>query len=173
MKPPHTLALESEARYGEVFGDLYEHSPWVIANAYARVKSDSRFDDIAEFHRLLAATMLDAPEALQDALIKAHPMLAGKEAQEGKLTDFSTGEQRSAGLNSCTNAEIERFNLLNKRYFDTFGFPYILAVKGRSKEEIVSDFERRLRNDYRTERAAALEQINTIALIRIKDIYEK
>lgn len=171
MKKPYALANESKDKYLEVFKELYEHSPWVIQNVYEIVKSDKKFDDIEKFHALLCEEMLAANDFLRMNLIKAHPMLAGKEAQKGELTDFSTNEQKSAGLNSCTKEEIELFNKLNRNYFEKFNFPYILAVKGKNKEEIIEDFNTRLENSYEKEKQIALEQINKIALIRIKGIY--
>lgn len=171
MKKPYELANESKAKYIEVFKELYEHSPWVIQNVYEEVKSDEKFNEIENFHTLLCNEMLNANDFLKMNLIKAHPMLAGKQAQNGELTDFSTNEQKSAGLNNCTKEEIELFNELNKKYFEKFDFPYILAVKGKNKEEVIKDFTTRLENSYEVEKQTALEQINKIALIRIKGIY--
>ena len=98
---------------------------------------------------------------------------AGKQAKAKELTDFSTDEQKSAGLNSCTDEEMKIFDELNKSYFDKFNFPYILAVKGRNKKEILENFKSRLGNSLEDEKKVALMQINQIALIRIKGIYDK
>jgi OHCU decarboxylase len=168
---PHNLANFSKKEFIKLFKDLYEHSPWVVEESYEDVKNDSTYEEIEPFHKLLSNIMLNASKKLQDKLIKAHPMLAGKEAKKGELTDFSNSEQKSAGLDSCTPKEIKLFNTLNNQYFEKFGFPYILAVKGRNKKEIVENFQSRLNNSYDVEREEALKQINQIALIRIKDIY--
>ncbi len=44
-----------------------------------------------------------------------------------------------------------------------------MAVKGRSKDEILKAFEERLDHDQDTEFRTALEQIGRIALLRLKD----
>jgi len=173
MKYPHTLANESKTEFLKTFDELYEHSPWVIEKSFEFIKKDSKYDDLEEFHKILSNTVLNETQALQMSLIKAHPMLAGKQAKENELTDFSTDEQKSAGLNSCTNDEIKLFDELNKAYYDKFDFPYILAVKGRVKEQIIENFKARLENRYEDEKKEALDQINQIALLRIKGIYER
>ena len=173
MRYPHTLANENKEEFFQVFDELYEHSPWVIEKSYEAIKNDIKFDNLEDFHKLLSLTVLEEDEALQMSLIKAHPMLAGKKAQDNELTDFSTNEQKSAGLNSCTSDEIKLFDQLNKTYFDKFDFPYILAVKERIKEQIIENFKSRLDNPYEDEKQEALDQINQIALLRIKGIYER
>lgn len=172
MKKPNKLANISKEEFISTFEELYEHSSWVVQNAFEEVKSDAKYDDINIFYDLLAGIVLSASKELQDNLIKAHPMLAGKKAMQNELTDFSTSEQKSAGLNSCSQDEIEIFNRLNKIYFDKFDFPFIMAVKGKSKEEILKNFEKRLENTLEIERKTALDEINKIGLIRIRGIYE-
>ena len=90
-----------------------------------------------------------------------------------ELTDFSTTEQKSAGLNDCTDDEIKLFEKLNEEYFSKFSFPFIMAVKEKNKSEIISSFMMRKNNSKEEERANALEQINKIAWLRIKEIYGK
>lgn len=169
---PHDLAKTNKIKYLETFNELYEHSPWVIEKSYEEVKADETYNNIEEFHKLLCKIMLKATNDLQDNLIKAHPMLAGKKAKANELTEFSTDEQKSAGLSSCSEEEIKLFDDLNKKYFEKFNFPFIMAVKGSTKEEIIKCFRSRLENDMNNERDEALKQINKIALIRIKGIYE-
>ena len=115
--------------------------------------------------------MLSAPSDMQDNLITAHPMLAGKKAQNNELTDFSTTEQKSAGLNDCTDDEIKLFEKLNVEYYSKFNFPFIMAVKEKNKSEIISSFMKRKNNSREDERDNALKEINKIAWLRIKEIY--
>lgn len=173
MKKPSDLAKSDKQEYLKVYAELYEHSPWVIEESYKSVLSNTVYNKLEEFHALLSSIVLDATFDLQESLIQAHPMLAGKKAQEKTLTDFSTKEQKSAGLDSCSEEEIKIFNELNKQYFSKFSFPYILAVKGKTKDEILVDFKERLTNSPEVERVMALQQINQIAWIRIKGIYER
>lgn len=170
---PYSLANSSRKKFIETFNELYEHSPWIVEKAFGIVKSDKKYDDLEEFHKILSQIVLEADKELQNSLIKAHPMLAGKKAMANELTNFSTNEQKSAGLNNCDEDEIKRFDELNQKYFEKFGFPFIMAVKGSTKDEILKKFLKRVQNSLFEERLEALKQINKIGWIRIKDIYEK
>ncbi len=116
--------------------------------------------------------MLNADSDLQENLIVAHPTLAAQNTQNNELTDFSTTEQRSAGLSDCSDSEIELFESLNKEYFAKFDFPFIMAVKEKNKSEIIAQFKERKENSRNQERSNALGEINKIAWLRIKEIYE-
>ena len=58
---------------------------------------------------------------------------------------------------------------MNKRYRERFGFPFIMAVKGRQPAEIMAALEARLRNSAEEERAEAVRQVERILLLRLKD----
>ena len=103
-------------------------------------------------------------------MLKAHPDLAGRLAAARRLTPESTKEQASAGLDALTDKERELFSKLNAAYVTTFGFPFIIAVKGRTKDEILAAFEARIGNSRADEFATACAQVEQIALLRLKDI---
>ena len=103
-------------------------------------------------------------------VLKAHPDLAGKLAAAKRLTKESTAEQASAGLNALTDAERARFTELNTAYTEKFGFPFIIAVKGLDKAQILDAFERRIANEREEEFATASAQVERIALLRLKDM---
>ena len=171
MKLPTDLAKHSAKEFMETFGNIYEHSPWVAEQALKQVLGNNEYNDLEMFHQLLCKVMLQANNDLQDNLILSHPMLAGKKAQKKELTDFSTIEQKSAGLNDCNDSEIELFEELNHKYFVKFNFPFIMAVKEKNKSEILSSFKGRQANPVSQERLNALSEINKIAWLRIKEIY--
>ena len=104
------------------------------------------------------------------ALIRAHPDLAGRLAIAGELTAASTSEQASAGLDHCTPEELARFQDLNQAYKARFDFPFIMAVKNRSRQEILAAFEARLANSPEQEFDTALAEIHKIALLRLLDL---
>jgi OHCU decarboxylase len=151
------------------FGHVFEHSPWVAEATWdAGLPADA---DTAEgLHRAMCAALRPADRERKRALILAHPDLAGRLARAGRLTADSTREQASAGLDQLTDEERATFTALNAAYQARFGFPFIIAVKGRSKAEILAAFERRLHHDPQTEFGTALEQIERIALLRLKDL---
>jgi urate oxidase len=168
MVGTNPLALDRPtfvARYGPVF----EHSPWIAERAF-----DAGLPDDAHtaegLWRALCAVLHAASAERKQALVRAHPDLAGRLARAGRLTADSAKEQASAGLDALTDAERARFTALNEAYKARFGFPFIMAVKGRAKGEILAAFERRLANDADTELVEALAQIERIALLRLKDM---
>ena len=105
-------------------------------------------------------------------MIRAHPDLAGRASIAGELTAESTEEQASAGLDRCSPEEYARFQSLNTAYKEKFGFPFVMAVRNRSRADILEAFERRLGNDYDEEFETAIAEIHTIARLRI-DAMEK
>ncbi|WP_413990895.1 allantoinase PuuE [Labrys okinawensis] len=157
------------ALFVERFGGVYEHSPWIAEGAYDKGLGPA--EDTAEgLHAAFAAVLAAAPDEDKLALIMAHPDLAGRLAQAKMLTADSTAEQASAGLDKLTPAELARFTELNDAYKAKFGFLFIMAIKGRSKADIVAGFERRLQNDRDHEFAEGLRQIGEIARLRLKDM---
>ena len=173
MKLPQQLAKQSPDKFLDTFKNLYEHSPWFVEQSLKIVLADEQYNDIEKFHELLCKIMLSADSDIQNNLITAHPMLAGKKAQNNELTDFSTTEQKSAGLNDCSDDEIKLFEKLNDEYFLKFSFPFIMAVKEKNKSEIISSFLKRKNNSSDEERTNALDEINKIAWLRIKELYGK
>ncbi|MGO4716984.1 allantoinase PuuE [Bradyrhizobium sp. 2TAF24] len=163
--PPSRM---SQAQFVEIFGDIFEHSPEIAAAAHRGGLTTA--DDTAEgLHAAMVAAMRAQPAERQRALVDAHPDLAGRLALANQLTADSTREQGSAGLDRLTPAELAEFTALNDRYRARFGFPYILAVKGRDKAGILANFKSRVDNGVEAEFEEALCQIERIALLRLKD----
>ena len=171
MKLPQELAKDSSNKFLDIFKNLYEHSPWFVEQSLEIVLEDEKYNNLEKFHALLSEIMLSADTERQDNLITSHPMLAGKKAQNNQLTEFSTTEQKSAGLNDCNDDEIKLFEAFNDEYFSKFNFPFIMAVKEKDKSEIISNFVKRKENSLSQERVNALDEINKIAWLRIKEIY--
>ena len=147
------------------YGGIYEHSSWVAETAARHVSAGDKVDDIA---RVMADCVDKAALDQQLELIRAHPDLAGKAQIAGELTADSTTEQASAGLDCCTADEYEKFQSLNTAYHDKFGFPFVMAVRDRSRAEILTAFEQRLDNDEATEFETALAEIHKIAWLRLQ-----
>lgn len=142
---------------------LFEHSPWVEERADARPSSGDRHAD-------LMAVMYAASPDEQLALIRAHPELAGKAAIDRTLTDASSAEQASAGLDRLTPQEFDQFHVLNGAYRDKFGFPFIICVRLTDKAGILAAMERRLANEREAEIETALGQIGEIVRLRLEDL---
>lgn len=151
------------------FADVYEHSPWVAEAVFDSGLSDQE-DHIESLHQSMAKTLLESSKEKQLALINAHPDLAGRAAVNGELTAASTSEQAGAGIDQCSSEEFEQFTHFNNSYKNRFNFPFIMAVKGANRYQILESFEMRLGNDSETEFARAIEEINKIALFRLRDM---
>jgi OHCU decarboxylase len=151
----------------QAFADIYEHSPWVAEKAYD-LGQGTDLDDIETLHARMSDILLSADHATQLALINAHPDLAGKAAVQGQLTEASTNEQAGAGIHQCTSDEFARFTELNDAYKAKFAFPFIMAVKGSNRHQILAAFETRIHNSADTEFACALAEINKIAMFRLQ-----
>ena len=161
---PSRLSRED---FVSAFADIYEHSPWVAEKAYD-LGQDASLDEIDSLHQRMADILLSASHEAQLALINAHPDLAGKAAIRGELTASSTAEQAGAGISECTAEEFARFTELNDAYKAKFGFPFIKAVKGSNRHQILAAFEERIHNSAEQEFATALAEINKIALFRLQ-----
>ncbi|MES0868292.1 2-oxo-4-hydroxy-4-carboxy-5-ureidoimidazoline decarboxylase [Pseudovibrio sp. SCP19] len=152
--------------FTEVFGNVAEHSPWVAVVAHREAPYGSREALIEAF----ASSLQGAEEDAQLALIRAHPDLAGKAARAGKMAEASVNEQAGAGLDQLTDAEYEQFTQLNDAYKASYGFPFIFAVKGATKHQILEAFELRLQNSAEDEFVEALHQICRIFRFRLEDL---
>ncbi|MGI4765776.1 MAG: allantoinase PuuE [Janthinobacterium lividum] len=157
-----------EALFVEVFGDVFEHNP-EIARAAQRAGLGPDEDSAEGLHAAMVRVMRALPDGQKRALLDSHPDLAGRLALAKGLTAESTSEQAGAGLDRLTAAELSRFTELNDGYRERFGFPFIMAVKGRSKDEVLAGYVERLRNEKGAELVRALAEVERIALLRLKD----
>jgi 2-oxo-4-hydroxy-4-carboxy-5-ureidoimidazoline decarboxylase len=148
------------------YGGVYEASPWVARAVWPAVERGDVVGTKALADAMRAAVDSAEP-ALQLALIRAHPELAGRAAIAGEIADASKQEQVGAGLDQCTPREFARFHALNDAYNARFAFPFIIAVKGLDRAAILAQFEARLGADPQAEFATALAQIHRIAGFRL------
>jgi OHCU decarboxylase len=168
IRPEHIVGLDGDdeqaflARYGAVF----ERSPWVARAAWRHAP----FASLDELHAAMVAAVRDAPADQQIELLRAHPELAGREAAAGELTEASTREQSSAGLDRLTAAELERWSALNADYRERFGFPLVVCVREHSKDSILAWAQERLSHDREQETEIALQEIAKIARLRLAEI---
>ena len=151
------------------FSAVYEHSPWV-AEAVFDAGADSLPDEAESLSERFKAVFLEADPELQLATLRAHPQLVCTLAEPVDLTMESVGEQTGAGLDQCSDAELAEFARLNAAYMEKFGFPFIVAVRGRDRYKILNLFRMRLQNDAVLEYQTALLQVCQIARFRIQDI---
>ena len=160
------LNKAKRADFTAKLGHLFEHSPWVADQTWMR----RPFRDAGHLHAGLCATMRAAPADWQLALIRAHPDLAGRLAQQNQLTAESTREQASAGLDALTAAELAEFTRLNETYKAQFDFPFIICARLNAKDTILAAMQERLHHNAAAERDTALTEIEKIAWLRLQDV---
>jgi 2-oxo-4-hydroxy-4-carboxy-5-ureidoimidazoline decarboxylase len=161
MKPSGLSHAEFLAR----FGPVYEASPWVAEGVWPAVEA-GRLDAPAALAEAMRLEVDAAPREMKLALIRAHPELASRT----RMAEASAKEQAGVGLDQCSAEEFEAFQRFNGAYNGRFGFPFIVAVKGLTRADILAAFEARLANDPETEFATAITQIHRIAGFRLADL---
>jgi 2-oxo-4-hydroxy-4-carboxy-5-ureidoimidazoline decarboxylase len=147
------------------FGPVYEASPWVAEGVWPAVEA-GRLDQPAALAEAMRAEVDAAPDEMKLSLIRAHPELASRT----RMAEASVREQTGAGLDQCSAEEFAAFQRFNAAYNAKFGFPFIIAVKGLSRGDILAAFEARLGNDPAIEFATAIAQIHRIASFRLADL---
>jgi 2-oxo-4-hydroxy-4-carboxy-5-ureidoimidazoline decarboxylase len=147
------------------YAGIYEHSAWVAEQGFARV-ADA--DNIEALAKIFSCCVDGATDEKKLALIRAHPDLAGKAAVSGQLTEESSEEQASAGIDQCTADEFAEFQVMNARYKEKFAFPFVMAVRDSNRQQILAGFVERLNNDADTEFARAISEIHKIARLRLQ-----
>lgn len=157
------LSSLDQSQFVDKLEGIFEHSPWVPERSW----NQRPFESVDQLHACMVQVVQEASHEEQKNLIYAHPELAGKEAEQGTLTTASTGEQRGAGLDQCSAEELARLRGLNAQYRERFGFPFVIAVKGLSRYQIMDTVEARLNNSAETEFQACLTEIGKIARFRL------
>lgn len=158
----NTLPREA---FVEALGWVFEGSPWVAEGAWPT----RPWNSVNMLHAAMCATVERAPIAMKLALIRAHPDLGSR----ARMAEASVSEQKGAGLDRLNPDEYERIQQLNRAYTLKFGFPFILAVKGKTKGEVFAALESRLDHRKEEELETALAEIYKIADFRLWDAVEE
>ena len=158
------------AEFLETFSDVFEHAPWIAQNVWDD-GLDARHDTAAGMHEVMCNEIRRADDEQKLELLRAHPELACAKSSQG-LSNTTRGEHRLSGLDQCNEEEVAQFQSLNKAYREKFEFPFILAIKGYHKRQILDIFRTRLQHSPEEEFQAALAQVMKIGLFRLEDIYK-
>ena len=158
----------SQSEFIKVFANIFENASWIAENVYSK----KPFIDIDDLSQKMIDIFSNAAKESQLKILRNHPDLADK-TKIGSLTVDSKKEQSNAGLDQCTEKEFNEFKNLNDKYKKKFGFPFIYAVKGKEKKEILSNFRQRSLNDIDVEFIEAKKQVKKIASLRLNEINKK
>ena len=157
-----------QSEFIKIFANIFENARWIAEELYVQ----KPFGDFEELSSKIFNIFENATKDKQLKILNAHPDLANK-TKISLLTPNSLKEQASAGLDQCTEEEFVEFKHLNERYKKKFDFPFILAVKGKNKNEILDNFKKRISFDPTTEFNQAIKQVKQIASLRLKELNNK
>lgn len=152
----------------DLLKSIYEHSAWVPERLLSQNISEIKTKE--QLQLMMKKIVDNASEIEKLNLIKAHPELGKKLKKQEKLTKFSEEEQKSAGLDQCSDQEFEILTNLNNEYRSKFEFPFIIAVRGLGKNQIIDNMKKRVNNSKSQEFETAINEIHKIAKVRIKDL---
>ena len=164
MKIEKNLNTINENEFTTIFGSIFEKSEWIAIETFKQKPFKNSKDLINKMTKIYESCSIDQIMII----LNLHPKLA----IEKKLTSFSTKEQSGAKLDKCSEEELEEFNQLNFDYEKKFKFPFIIAVKGKNKNEILENFRSRINNEYKKEFQEAKQQVMKIALFRLNEIFK-
>ncbi len=153
-----------------VFGGVFEHSPWITRAVWDSGLA-GRHDTATGLHQAFGEVIRQSGQEEKLALLCAHPELAVGISNNEQLTESSQREQLGAGLDRCNPEEFSDFRKLNHSYREKFGFPFIMAVKGRNRHDILESFRARLKNTGDEEFRTAVGQVIRIGRFRIDSIF--
>ena len=152
----------NKSEFLSTFGNVFEKTEWIAEKCY-----DSKpYNNVQELVNKMMEVFENSIKEKHLKILNSHPDLTVKT----KLTKESENEQANANLNQCTNEEFEEFNKLNEKYKKKFGFPFIIAVKGKNKNEILNIFRQRITNNINLEFEEAKKQVKKIATFRLSEI---
>jgi len=153
-----------QSEFIKVFANIFENARWIAEELYKQ----KPFEDFDELSSKMIGIFDTSSKEKKLKILIAHPDLANK-TKISSLTPDSLKEQTSAGLDQCTKEEFNEFKKLNETY-KKFGFPFILAVKGKSKIEILNNFRKRINSEKQIEFEEAIRQVKKIASLRLEDL---
>ena len=157
----------SKSEFIKVFANIFENAIWIAEE----LCNQKPFDNFEELSSKMLNIFKTATKEKQLKILNAHPDLANK-TKISLLTPDSLKEQINAGLDQCTKEEFNEFKKLNNTY-KKFGFPFILAVKEKTKIEILNNFRKRVSSDPEIEFDEAVKQVKQIASLRLKELNNK
>ena len=152
----------SKTEFISIFGNIFEKTEWIAERCY----ESKPYNNLDELVSKMMKIFENIEKERHLEILNSHPDLA----VEKKLTEDSKNEQKNASLNQCTDEEFIEFKKLNEEYKKKFAFPFIIAVKGKNKEEILNSFRQRITNNINLEFEEAKKQVKKIANFRLSEI---
>ena len=157
----------SKSEFVKLFANIFENARWIAEE----LCNQKPFDSFDELSSKMLNIFENTTKENQLKILNAHPDLANK-TKISSLTPDSLKEQTDAGLDQCSEEEFNQFKQLNNSY-KKFGFPFILAVKGKTKIEILNNLKKRISSSSKVEFSEAVKQVKKIASLRLNELNKK
>ena len=148
--------------FASVFGNVFEKTIWIAERTYAL----KPFENYEELSSKILEVYENSKKEKHLEIFNSHPSLV----VEKILTGNSKKEQNSSGLDQCSKEEFGEFKKLNIEYKKKFLFPFIIAVKGKNRGEILNNFRQRITNNINSEFIETKKQVKKIASFRLDEI---
>ena len=155
----------SKAEFISIFRNIFEKTEWIAERCY----ESKPYNNLDELVSKMIKIFENIEKERHLEILNSHPDLA----VEKKLTEDSKNEQKNASLNQCTDEEFVEFKKLNEKYKKKFGFPFIIAVKGKNRSEILLNFKKRILSSKKIEFDEAIKQVKQIANLRLDELKVK
>jgi 2-oxo-4-hydroxy-4-carboxy-5-ureidoimidazoline decarboxylase len=158
----------SASEFAAALANVFEYSSWIAEEA----ERARPFTSLVGLRDAMIAVIVRASPQRRLELIRAHPDLTNRTQRAAGLTAESIAEQDSAGLGHLSDAECTLFEQSNDAYSSKFGFPFILCVRRHTKDSILDEFARRLKNPPAREEEEAIGEIGRIASLRLAQLFD-
>lgn len=152
----------SKTEFISIFGNIFEKTEWIAERCYESKPYNNPDELVSKMMKIFE----NSEKEKHLEILNSHPDLV----VEKRLTENSKNEQKNASLNQCSDKEFLEFKNLNEEYKKKFRFPFIIAVKGKNKEEILNSFRQRITNNINLEFEEAIKQVKKIANFRLGEI---
>ncbi|XP_076048060.1 2-oxo-4-hydroxy-4-carboxy-5-ureidoimidazoline decarboxylase-like [Oratosquilla oratoria] len=152
----------------QTFGNVVEHGT-IISAAIWKFRP---FDNVKHLHDTICDFIALLPTSGKEGILRCHPDLAGRLAQMNKLTEESTTEQKSAGLDQLSKEELDFLNAANSKYRSKFNFPFVICARENKKTAIFEGLRSRVSNSPEIELQRGIEEVKKICYYRLLDLIQ-
>lgn len=150
-QPPSITALNfaPAAEFAAALADVFDSGAWVAT----AVTGWRPFADLAELHEAMAAVVMAASREERLNLLRAAP-----------------GLDDLRGLPELSADDAALLRDLDRRFHERFGFPFIIAKRNRSRDDVLAEYARRWETAMAMEEATALAELLKVAHERLETL---
>ncbi len=126
------------------------------------------YADVGQVEAAMVAASATLTDAELEQALARHPRI-GERADAAKH-DAEHSSREQSGVDRGDDDVVRRLEEGNRAYEERFGRVFIVRAAGRSGPEILEHLRHRLGNTDELERAATIDQLTQIAVLRMKEM---